>query len=114
MALTKGPAEHWSLFFIPAALTRSEAVASISVMTTQRSLLAFAVLAICLGIANAQSTRPVQSADVRVTRLRTELEPKITEAIKQSHLPGFAIGVVKDGRLVYAKGFGVSKLGTNA
>lgn len=48
-----------------------------------------------------------------LSRLRTELEPKINEEIQHSRLPGFAIGVVKDGKLIYAKGFGVAKLGGN-
>jgi CubicO group peptidase (beta-lactamase class C family) len=48
-----------------------------------------------------------------LSRLRTELEPKIIEEIQHSRLPGFAIGVVKDGKLIYAKGFGVAKLGGN-
>src|SRR6185369_2113463 len=46
-------------------------------------------------------------------RLRTELEPQINDAISKGRLPGFAIGVVKDGKLIYAKGFGVAKLGGN-
>jgi CubicO group peptidase (beta-lactamase class C family) len=52
---------------------------------------------------------PSSSADV--TRLQTELEPKITEVLKSGRLPGFAIGVVKNGKLIYAKGFGVRNLG---
>jgi CubicO group peptidase (beta-lactamase class C family) len=46
-----------------------------------------------------------------VARLSTELEPKIKEEVQQGRLPGFAIGVVKNGKLIYAKGFGVAKLG---
>jgi len=46
-----------------------------------------------------------------VARLSTELEPKIKEEVQKGHLPGFAIGVVKNGKLVYAKGFGIAKLG---
>jgi CubicO group peptidase (beta-lactamase class C family) len=48
-----------------------------------------------------------------VARLQTELEPKISEAINKGQLPGFAIGVVKNGKLIYAKGFGVARLGGN-
>jgi len=55
-------------------------------------------------------TEPAARSDV--TRLQTELEPEITEVIKSGRLPGFAIGVVKNGKLIYAKGFGVAKLGT--
>ncbi|HXI23065.1 MAG TPA: serine hydrolase [Pyrinomonadaceae bacterium] len=53
------------------------------------------------------------STGPEVTRLQNELEPKIKEEIQKGHLPGFAIGVVKNGQLIYAKGFGVAKLGAN-
>jgi CubicO group peptidase (beta-lactamase class C family) len=46
-----------------------------------------------------------------IARLSTELEPKIKEEVQKGRLPGFAIGVVKNGKLIYAKGFGVAKLG---
>jgi CubicO group peptidase (beta-lactamase class C family) len=60
----------------------------------------------------APITAVAQGADP-LARLRTELEPKINEEIQHHRLPGFAIGVVKDGKLIYAKGFGVAKLGGN-
>jgi CubicO group peptidase (beta-lactamase class C family) len=40
------------------------------------------------------------------------LETVITQAMREQKIPGFAIGVVKDGRLVYARGFGLMDLGT--
>src|SRR5437762_11969880 len=49
-----------------------------------------------------------------VARLSTELEPKIKEEVQQGRLPGFAIGVIKNGKLIYARGFGVAKLGGTA
>src|SRR5947207_13684857 len=48
-----------------------------------------------------------------VARLSNELEPKIKDEVQQGRLPGFAIGVVKNGKLMYAKGFGTAKLGGN-
>ncbi len=63
-----------------------------------------AILLLLLAVAATAQTTPVE-------RLQTELEPKLTREIQQQHIPGFAIGVIKDGKLVYAKGFGVSKLG---
>lgn len=48
-----------------------------------------------------------------LTRLQTELEPKIKDEIQKGHLPAFVIGIVKNGKLIYAKGFGVARLGTN-
>jgi CubicO group peptidase (beta-lactamase class C family) len=52
-------------------------------------------------------------ADPAVARLQSELEPKINDEIQKGHLPGFAIGVVRNGKLIYAKGFGVARLGGN-
>src|SRR5262245_5808451 len=39
------------------------------------------------------------------------LEASITQAMREQKLPGFAIGIVKDGRLVYSRGFGVMRVG---
>lgn len=36
-----------------------------------------------------------------------ELQPLIEDYVRQQQLPGFAIGVIQDGRLVYAHGFGL-------
>ncbi|HBB98160.1 MAG TPA: hypothetical protein DC054_22475 [Blastocatellia bacterium] len=68
--------------------------------------LLFGLLAI---FATAQT--PEATKTDPVARLSTELEPKIKEEVQQGRLPGFAIGVVKNGKLIYAKGFGVAKLG---
>ena len=63
-------------------------------------------------ITTAQTPEAIPKTDP-VARLSTELEPKIKAEIQQGHLPGFAIGVIRDGKLIYAKGFGVAKLGGN-
>jgi CubicO group peptidase (beta-lactamase class C family) len=39
-----------------------------------------------------------------------ELEAQIREAIEQREMPGFAIAIVKDRKVIYAKGFGVRNL----
>jgi CubicO group peptidase (beta-lactamase class C family) len=39
------------------------------------------------------------------------LEAVITQAMRDQKIPGFAIGVIKDGRLAYARGFGVMSKG---
>ena len=48
---------------------------------------------------------------VAPTNYGEELEPFITKTMRDDKTPGLAIGIVKDGRLVYARGFGVMKLG---
>src|SRR6266480_3986524 len=81
-------------------------------MDDKRLSLRAVVLGFCLlSITSAQTPGPTQSTDAAVARLQTELEPKIKEEIQQGHLPGYAIGVVKNGKLIYARGFGVAKLG---
>src|SRR5947209_2717949 len=79
----------------------------------RRQLLSL-LFALILGVfaANA-SAQTAAAANANVSRLQTELDPKINDAISKGQLPGFAIGVVKNGKLIYAKGFGVAKLGSN-
>lgn len=74
-------------------------------------LIPTAVLTFLLLVTAAGQTPETSSAE---TRLRTELEPKIKRFIHDGALPGFAIGVVKDGKLIYAQGFGVAKIGADA
>src|SRR6266478_7904969 len=73
------------------------------------------LLSLCLlaSITSAQTLAPIPSAGDAVARLSAELEPKIKEEIQRGRLPGFAIGVIKNGKLIYASGFGVAKLGGN-
>ena len=46
-------------------------------------------------------------------RYRNELQPLIKNFVQHQQIPGFAIGVIQNDRLVYAHGFGVKKLGAN-
>ena len=40
----------------------------------------------------------------------TKIEALVSEMMSRTELPGFALGIMKDGELVYAKGFGVTNL----
>lgn len=84
-------------------------------MTNDKVPIALVLIVFCSLAGNVCGQTPDASPlpGAQVARLQSELEPKITDAIN-SGLPGFAIGVVKNGKLIYAKGFGVAKLGTNA
>ncbi len=62
----------------------------------------------------AQTTPTPPTSEAVLARLRTDLEPAINSEIKQGHLPGLVIGVVKSGRLIYAQGFGVRKIGESS
>jgi CubicO group peptidase (beta-lactamase class C family) len=43
--------------------------------------------------------------------IRTRLEPLIEQTMKKHQIPGFAIGIVENGKVIYAEGFGIAKLG---
>ena len=60
------------------------------------------VAAIALTV-GALTVMPARAADERYAR---ELEPRLQEFIERQQIPGLSIAIVKDGRVVYAKGFG--------
>ena len=43
--------------------------------------------------------------------IETRLEPLIEKTMSENHIPGFAICIVENGKVIYAKGFGIAKLG---
>ena len=43
--------------------------------------------------------------------LAERLDPLLNRAVEEQHIPGLAIGIVQDGKLVYARGFGVMEIG---
>src|SRR5215203_5564578 len=55
---------------------------------------------------------------VLVSFVRADVGPSIDQiaekTLKTFDVPGVAVGVVKDGKLVFAKGYGVRKLGESA
>ena len=77
---------------------------------TKRKISTAILLILLAGVCAFAQTSDSASVEAR---LQTELEPQINDAISKGRLPGLALGVVKNGKLVYAKGFGVSKLGSN-
>lgn len=42
-----------------------------------------------------------------------EIETLIEQTMADNQIPGFAIGIVRDGEVIYAKGFGVAELGSD-
>jgi CubicO group peptidase (beta-lactamase class C family) len=59
----------------------------------------------------SQTEAPIED---RVQALTPELEAYIASGMKGFDVPGVAIGIVADDRLVYAKGFGVRSRAGNA
>ncbi len=84
------------------------------VTTPNKIYFARVVLVVCLlAVATSAQTTPTPPAADEVARLQNQLEPKIKDEIQKGRLPAFVIGVVKNGKLIYAKGFGFAKLGTD-
>lgn len=77
------------------------------------------ILVLMLAVAACQPiTRPSPSAaQLTASALDTQTVAKLEALIKQGmeeyHAPGMALGVVKGGQLVYARGFGVAQLGSD-
>ncbi len=73
----------------------------------------FVGLAICCGVAIASPAAIGQKkgTDNLATRL-SNLEKRIEEERKKQHIPGVAIAVIKDDKVVFAKGFGYSDIET--
>jgi CubicO group peptidase (beta-lactamase class C family) len=44
----------------------------------------------------------------------TTIDATVARAMKAFQVPGMAVGIVKDGKLVFAKGYGVRELGKPA
>ena len=52
---------------------------------------------------------PLQASEPDLTQT---LEPALLELVERHRLPGMAIGVVKDGEVIYARGFGEASRGS--
>jgi CubicO group peptidase (beta-lactamase class C family) len=66
-------------------------------------------IAISAAILGFTSSGPVNGDD-KFSEYDARLGPLITRTLREEKIPGFAIGVVEGGKLVYARGFGVMKL----
>ena len=60
----------------------------------------------------AQTSAPLKT-DVPKDKLIAELERTIPDLMKKASIPGLTIAVVRDGKLLWAKGFGVKSTKTN-
>src|SRR4029077_20604736 len=51
------------------------------------------------------------ASNARAQSLAARLDPVLIRAVEEQHIPGLAIGIVQNGKLVYARGFGVMEIG---
>jgi CubicO group peptidase (beta-lactamase class C family) len=83
-------------------------------MTRLRYLLAFGVSSFAFGLAaQAQDTPPAPAAQGRPAAL-ADFDTYVDAARKQFDVPGIAVAIVKDGRVVMEMGSGVRRLGEPA
>jgi hypothetical protein len=68
-----------------------------------RSLILLVACLLTASAGNAQSKNASEYAK--------RLDSFIEETLREKEIPGVAVGIVEDGRLVYARGFGVMKVG---
>ncbi|PZR93685.1 MAG: hypothetical protein DI537_09765 [Stutzerimonas stutzeri] len=65
-------------------------------------------LAAISGISDTSAQQPSQ---VSIEALLPDFEKQVAEGMKAFSVPGVAVGIVHDDKLIYAKGFGVRELG---
>ncbi|WP_425908398.1 serine hydrolase [Nitrobacter sp. TKz-YC02] len=99
-------------------------------MFLQKSVVAFRLRAIlvklvasclvwaCATTSSFAETSPPQTSGVPIThgqieKAITSLDAIVGDVMKKSGIPGMAIAVVHDGKVAYAKGFGLRKVGEN-
>jgi CubicO group peptidase (beta-lactamase class C family) len=68
------------------------------------------LFALCLIFAVFSTLTNAQSDDLK--KIQTSLEPLIQKTLAEKKASGYALGIVKNNQLIYARGFGVAKLGT--
>ena len=83
---------------------------------TKKVLTAFCLLWANAPTASLADTSPPQTAGVpisdgQIDKAIAGLDAVASDLMKRSGVPGMAIAVVRDGKTVYAKGFGVRKIG---
>lgn len=89
----------------------------VPVMRTSRVLIATVASLSTIGAlalpASADVQPPVASIDVRIDQAIGKLDQLAAAALAKTGVPGMAIAVVHGDQLLYAKGFGVRKVGTS-
>jgi len=80
-----------------------------------------AVLAIAFAVAIVGSPAPAQTVTPRADKNKTtipippdKIDRTVAAAMQAFQVPGVAVGIVKDGKLIFAKGYGVREVGKAA
>ena len=67
--------------------------------------------ALALSLVFAATPEPADSAPKR-DQLSSDVDVVIRQQMKEQHIPGIGLAVVRDGRIVYAKGYGLANIET--
>lgn len=94
---------------------------SVAALRPTKKVITTGLVAFCLLWANAPmpslaETSPPQTAGVpipdgQIDKAIASLDAIASDVMKRSGIPGMAVAVVQDGKTVYAKGFGLRKIG---
>ncbi|SFC41522.1 CubicO group peptidase, beta-lactamase class C family [Bosea sp. CRIB-10] len=76
-----------------------------------KSIIRAALLVGLAAISGISDTSAQQPSQASIEALLPDFEKQVTEGMKAFSVPGLAIGIVHDDKLIYAKGFGVRELG---
>ena len=79
-------------------------------MRSRKMLLVLWVVLFCVNVSVAQKKAAAAPAQVDPASKLQGLDDLVAQAMQQWKVPGLAVGVVKDGKLIYAKGYGFRDL----
>jgi len=78
----------------------------------QRIISLLLVLSFAVGCATA-TPLPAPTPVILDDALVTKIEAAVNETMKENSVPGMAIGIIKNGQIVYSKGFGLAEVDTD-
>jgi CubicO group peptidase (beta-lactamase class C family) len=82
-------------------------------MRSRKMPLALSIALLCANVSVAQKKAAAAPAQVDPASKLQGLDNLAAQAMQQWKVPGLALGVVKDGKLIYAKGYGFRDLEHN-
>lgn len=75
-------------------------------MPFRKLLLGFGVFALCATASVAQKKAAAQAAQAEPAAKLQGIDDLVAQAMEEWKVPGLALGIVKDGKVIYAKGYG--------
>lgn len=75
-------------------------------MPFRKLLLGFGVFALCATASVAQKKAAAQAAQAEHPAKLQGIDDLVAQAMEEWKVPGLALGIVKDGKVIYAKGYG--------